>query len=99
MNEDILPCPEDQPPAGTPTEITTNPPSPIEIEHALSVLGAEQVAPGVWLAELSIGVKIRITDPATSDGLARRLAEREAARFALHVRHAERIYGGAPDER
>jgi hypothetical protein len=38
-------------------------PSPAEISAALSLLGAEQVAPGVWTAELSIGVTIRIADP------------------------------------
>lgn len=48
-----------------PNSLTTETtPTPAEISAALTVIGAEQVAPGVWTAELSIGVTIRITDPA-----------------------------------
>ena len=53
----LLPCPEEG--NGTDTPI----PTPAEISAALSMVGAEQVAPGVWTAKLSIGVTIRITDP------------------------------------
>lgn len=57
MNNRILPHPTN----GTGTDTPT--PTPAQIETALSVIGAEQVAPGVWTATLSIGVTIRITDP------------------------------------
>jgi hypothetical protein len=50
---------------GTDTPTPTRPiPAPAEISAALTLIGAEQVAPGVWTATLSIGVTIRVTDPA-----------------------------------
>lgn len=64
MSTPILPCPDNRDDTDTPTT-----PTPAEISTALSVLGAEQIAPGVWTAELSIGVTIRITDPAVRAAL------------------------------
>jgi hypothetical protein len=61
----ILPYPDQGDGTDTPDKIPTS----AEISTALSVLGAEQVAPGVWTAELSIGVTIRITDPAVRAAL------------------------------
>jgi hypothetical protein len=69
VSKTILPYPDQGDGTNTPNPNTPNP-SPIEIEHALSVLAAEQVAPGVWVAELSIGLKVRITDPAAARPLA-----------------------------
>ncbi|MFI5497363.1 hypothetical protein [Actinoplanes sp. NPDC051859] len=65
MSTEILPYPDQ----GDGTDTPTPAPTPAEISAALGVLGAEQIAPGVWTAELSIGVTIRITDPAVRAAL------------------------------
>jgi hypothetical protein len=73
-------------------------PNPIEIEHALTLLNAEQVAPGTWTASLSIGVTIRIRDPRVAPpALAARLADRERERTELHTRFAAELLGPASE--
>jgi hypothetical protein len=57
----ILPYPEHGTGTDTPTPKI---PTPAEISAALTLVSAEQVAPGVWTATLSIGLTIRIADPA-----------------------------------